>query len=243
MGNMSNKLTPDKMKNNLVNSQLFAAVVGATVLINGVMGIIMYNNIGELKDEAKDRASVDKADNVFIMSTVFGAVAVAANVGYAVHLYTKSKLSQAWLPTPETMGFFVTVTIQLINLMVQTSWIIHVHRKVKSWVKSSRKCDAEGTAEENARAKKNADAAEGVAIATMVLVLGVFVYYMVALGIVASAAAHARKMYNKVFPQTTSETSQFAGGGGSHLSNVGFSTLVGGCGGGGDGGGTESLLS
>jgi hypothetical protein len=226
---MGNKLTPEVMKKNLANSQITAAAVGSLVLLNGVMGITMYNSIGELKNESRDRAEVDSGDNLFIMSTVMGSVALAANMGYAVHLYNQHTIGEAWTPSAETWGFFATVTIQLLNLMYQSSMIIDIFNKVKTWNKPSKKC-AEG-ANDDPRAKRNAEAAEGIAIATLILTLTVFIYYAATLGVFTKG----RKMFDIMVEELkksrrTAVVVPLEGGSSGIVSNAGFSTLVGGCG-------------
>lgn len=228
---MGNKLTPEVMKKNLANSQIAAAAVGSLVLINGVMGINMYNSIGELKNESRDRAEVDSGDNLFIMSTVMGSVALAANMGYAVHLHNQGKIKNAWTPTAETWGFFGTVTFQLLNLLYQSSMIIDIFNKVKTWNKPSKKC-VEG-AKDDPKAKKNAEAAEGVAIATLILTLAVFIYYASTLGVFTEGRKkfdEARTEYKKL--RARGVVTALGGGSSGFVSNAGFSTLVGGCGGG-----------
>jgi formate hydrogenlyase subunit 3/multisubunit Na+/H+ antiporter MnhD subunit len=153
------------------------------------MGIEMYSRIGTLKNEKKDRKTVDESETMFKWSIAVGAVilgGLVALVGYQKGAATTNSTLKKELST-----MYGITAAGILLVVVQTSFGIDTFNKVKQWNSPSKNCD--GT--ENANAKKFAEATVTSMIIFLVLSLVFIIYFIVTNQAFLRAVAAAGRKY------------------------------------------------
>jgi formate hydrogenlyase subunit 3/multisubunit Na+/H+ antiporter MnhD subunit len=181
--------TPDKAKHDLFVSSCLVAVIGVVSLFDGCMGIEMYSRIGTLKNEKKDRKTVDESETMFKWSIAVGAVILAGLV--ALVGYQKGAATTNSTLTKELSTMYGITAAGVVLVVVQTSFGIDTFNKVKQWNSPSKNCD--GT--ENANAKKFAEATVTSMAIFLALSLVFITYFIITNKAFKKAVASAAGRY------------------------------------------------